>query len=91
MYLMMRQKIYQMIKYHCKLQNWVILTFQKLQKKDYYILKQVLRIMQVQKCGKTCLIIRKVIYGHWDVYAMRFVHWCLLLELKIWMDYIKKY
>ncbi len=52
-----------MIKCIFKLQNSVILMFQKLRKKDYYIPRQVHRIMQVLKYGKICRMIKKVIYG----------------------------
>ena len=69
---------------------------QKLLKKDYFIHKQELLIMQgnflilVLRSGKINHMIKNQTYGHWVVFFMNFVLLNLLLELKIWRVYTKK-
>lgn len=47
--------------------------------------------MQVQKYGEINLMIQKVIYGVQVVLHMKWHHLNLLLEHKIWKDYIEKF
>lgn len=59
----------------CK-QNLAIWMFQKLSKKVFHTLRQVLLTMRVQKCGEICLTIQKVTFGLSGVSCMK----CVLLS-----------
>ena len=65
--------------------------FQKLLKKDYFILKQGLPIMHLQRFGKINPIIIKVIFGPWVVLYMKWLLKNHLLMVRIWILYIRKF
>lgn len=54
------------------------------------VLKQELLIIQVHKFGKVKNMDENVIYGQQDVFFMNYALYILLLELKIFQDYIEK-
>lgn len=62
----------------------------KLQNKAYSILKLVHLIMPVLKSGKIIHMIVNLIFGHWDVYYMKWQHLNYHFKLRIWMDFLKK-
>lgn len=64
--------------------------FPKLQNKDCFIHKLELLIMQVLKYGKINLMIVNLIFGHLDVYFMKWQHINYHSKLKVWMDYLKE-
>jgi len=69
------------------LETWMFL---KLPKRDYFIPRLELPIMQVLKFGRTSLTILSQTFGRLDVLYMRCVRLSHLSELMTWMVYIKE-
>ena len=64
--------------------------FRKLLKRDFYIHKPVLLIMPVPKFGKINLMTTNLMYGHLDVFFMKWRLSNLHSMLMTWKVYIRK-